>query len=158
MMLVSAPWLKDQQSSSGWPAMKRVIDGHAYNTETATSVHEYIENYDVHQRHQFGPEHPYAQQMFRTRHGKFFMVVRNEPYMNPATEEVDLRDRIELLEAERAMKWIEKRCNDKIDMYFEVPEAGDYSTSLTLRLDKLTEDPGKRRRRRPGDIHEHRSE
>lgn len=136
-MLVSAPWLNKQQPSSRWPAMKRVIDGNAYNTETASLVHEYVEDYDAHPRHQFGPEYPYVQQMFRTRYGKFFKVLRNEVYLNPATEEIDLRSRIEPLEAEQAMKWMEQHCNDKIETYFEVPEAADSSTTLTLRISKL---------------------
>ena len=123
-----------------WPSMKRVIDGKAYNTDTAQLIHEYSEDEDdtPHPRHPFGmAQYPYAVQMFRTRLGKFFLVIRNEPYKNPANDDVDLRDRIVPLERDDAIKWMEKHCNEKITDFVEVPEAGDPSTTLTLRLDKV---------------------
>jgi hypothetical protein len=80
---------------------------------------------------------PYAEQMFRTRFGKFFLVLRHEPYHNPANDDVDLRDRILPLEPDQAIKWMEKYCNEKITDYMDVPEAGEPSTTLTLRLDKV---------------------
>ena len=36
--------------------------------------------------------HPYAEQMYRARLGKFFLVLRNESYINPAIADGDLRD------------------------------------------------------------------
>jgi hypothetical protein len=123
--------------------MKRVIDGKAYNTETAQLIHEYLENDDdtPNPRHPFGmAQHPYAERLYRTRLGKFFLVLRHEPYINPAIQDggdLDLQDRIVPLEPEPAMKWMEKHCNEKITDFVEVPEAGEPSTTLTLRLDKV---------------------
>ena len=130
-------------SKSGWPSIKRVIDGKAYNTETAQLIHEYLEGEDdtPNPRHPFGmAQHPYAEQLYRTRLGKFFLVLRHEPYRNPAIQDggdLDLRDRIVPLEPEHAMKWMEKHCNEKITDFVELPEAGEPSTTLTLRLDKV---------------------
>ncbi len=125
--------------ASTWPSMKRVIDGKAYNTDTAQLVHEYVEDEDSpNPRHPYGMgQYPYAEQMFRTRLGKFFLVIRHEPYLNPANEDVDLRDRIVPLKQDDAIKWMEKHCNEKITDFVEVPEAGDPSSTLTLRLDKV---------------------
>lgn len=123
-----------------WPPLKQVIDGKAYNTATATLIYEYLESDDTvsGHRHPYGmEEYPYAEQMFRTRFGKFFLVIRNESSMNPAHNEIELKDRIIPLESDKAIKWMEKHCNDKIDQYVEVPEAGEPSTTLTLRLDKI---------------------
>ncbi len=118
--------------------LKRVIDGKAYNTETATLIHEedlpdVDANFDT-----FGPDSEHCVQLYRTRFGKFFLVERNEAFMNLATEEVDFRDSIYPLEQEDAMKWMEKYCNDKIERYLDVEEAGDSSTTLTLRMEKIT--------------------
>lgn len=126
--------------ASGWPPIKQVIDGKAYNTETASFIHEYIEadEDEAEPRHPFNmAQYPYAEQMFRTRFGKFFLILRNEPYRNPANDDVDLRDRAIPLEPEQAIKWMEKYCNAKIAEYVDVPEAGEPSTTLTLRLDKV---------------------
>ncbi len=125
-------------AASGWPPKKQVINGKAYNTQTATLIHEHIDNDDAHPRHPFGmAQFPYAEQLFRTRFGKFFLVLRNESYWNPAIDDSDLQDRIVPLEPEQAIKWIEKYCNEKISDYIDVPEAGEPSTTLTLRLDKV---------------------
>jgi predicted HicB family RNase H-like nuclease len=41
------------------------------------------------------------------------------------------------LETDHAIKWMEKHCNTKITDYVQVPEAGEPSTTLTLRLDTV---------------------
>ncbi len=121
-----------------WTPIKEVIDGKAYNTETANFIHEHLEDDEDDPHHPFDrDQHRYSEQMFRTRLGKFFLVLRNEPYNNPAIEEVDLRDRVIPLEPDQAIKWMEKHCSDKITDYVDIPEAGEPSTTLTLRLDKV---------------------
>ena len=110
-----------------WDAIKAVIDGKLYNTETATFIHEPSDDTAPNRR---------VEQMYRTRLGEFFLVVRNEQYWNPAIQEADLQDRIFPLEPEQAIKWMKKHCNDKITGHVDVPEAGESSTTLTLRLDK----------------------
>ena len=77
---------------SGRPSIKQVIDGKAYNTETANFIHEYIRDDDNDWPED--PRYPYSEQMFRTRFGKFFLVVRNESFFNPANDEADMRDRV----------------------------------------------------------------
>jgi hypothetical protein len=124
------------QANSDAPPMKQVIEGKAYNTATSKLIHEHSVDYDENQ-HNFGPEYPYTEQLFRTRFGKFFLVVHNEAYNNPAIDDIDLRNRIVPLETDHAVKWMEKHCNDKITDYVDVPEAGEPSTTLTLRLDKV---------------------
>ena len=119
-------------AAANWRPIKTVIDGKLYNTDTATFIHEaYDDNQDD------ADPHPKVEQMYRTRLGKFFLVLRNEQYWNPAIEDSDLQDRILPFEPEQAIKWMEKHCNEKITGQVEVPEAGEPSTTLTLRLDKV---------------------
>jgi hypothetical protein len=121
-----------------WQPVKRVIDGKAYNTETSSLLHEHLEDDEASPRHTFGmEEHPYAEQMYRTRLGKFFLVVRNVSYMNPAIDGVDLQDLVYPLDVELATKWMEKHCNSKLLEYVDVPDAGEPSSTLTLRIDKI---------------------
>lgn len=119
------------------PPLKRVLDGKSYNTETATLIHEHVEDDELVENGPHGPNpYPPYQQLYRTRFGKFFLVLRNESVWNHALEESDLQDRIVPVEIERAVKWMELHCNEKIDQFVDVPEAGDPSTTLTLRMDK----------------------
>lgn len=112
--------------------IKRVIEGKSYNTATATLVHEEeLPSNDV-----YGPEFDPCLQLYRTRFGKFFLVNRNESYWNHAINEGDMRDTITPLDYGQAIKWMEKFCNNKIEEFMEVAEAGDPSTTLTLRMDK----------------------
>ena len=122
-----------------WQPVKRVIAGKAYNTETSSLLHEHLEDDEASpHRHPFGmEEHPYAEQMYRNRLGKFFLVVRNESYMNPTIDNVDLQDHVYPLDVERATKWMEDHCNSKLFELLDVPEAGDPSSTLTLRIDKI---------------------
>jgi hypothetical protein len=117
---------------SKWPQLKMVIEGKLYRTETATLIHEACKD-DCDD----SDPNPRVEQMFRNRLGKFFLAIRNESYWNPAIEEADLQDRIFPLEPAEAINWMEKHCNDKITSFVEVPEAGEPSTTLTLRLDKV---------------------
>ena len=110
--------------------IKRVIDGKSYNSTTATLIHEE----DLSTRDD--DPHPHCLQLYRTRFGQFFMVERNEEFMNLAIDEVDLRDSICPMSQDVALKWMEKYCNANIEQFMEVPEAGDPSTTLTLRMDK----------------------
>lgn len=114
----------------GWKPMKKVIEGKVYSTESSTLIRE--EDF----REQDDDPHPFVQQMYRTRLGKFFLVHRNEKFFNGNIDDVDLQDRIIPLTQEQAVNWMEKYCNNKITDYVDVPEAGEPSTTLTLRLDK----------------------
>jgi len=111
--------------------IKRVIDGKSYNSTTATLIHdEDLSTKDD------DPAFPHCLQLYRTRFGQFFMVERNEEFLNHATDEGDRRDSIYPMSQDEALKWMEKYCNGKIEQFMEVPEAGDPSTTLTLRMDK----------------------
>jgi hypothetical protein len=117
--------------------LKRVIDGKSYNTDTATLLHEHVEEDELQENGPHGPNpYPFYQQLYRTRYGKFFLALRNESFLNHATGENDLLDRIVPVEIDRAVKWMELYCNEKIEQFVDVPEAGDPSTTLTLRMDK----------------------
>jgi hypothetical protein len=116
--------------------LKRVLDGKSYNTETATLIHEYVPD-DEQQDGPHGPNpNPSYQQLYRTRFGKFFLVLRNDSFWNHAIGDSDLQDIIVPIEIDRALKWMELYCNEKIEQFLEVPEAGEPSTTLTLRMDK----------------------
>jgi hypothetical protein len=116
--------------------LKRVLDGKSYNTETATLVHEHIAEDELQAGNPNGPNpNPSYQQLYRTRLGKFFFVLRNESFWNHAIAESDLQDRIVPIELDRAVKWMAEHCNEKIEQFIDVPEAGDTSATLTLRMD-----------------------
>ncbi|TDF62061.1 hypothetical protein [Cupriavidus sp. L7L] len=112
--------------------LKRVVDGKAYNTATAALIHEK----ELSPNDTYGPGYEHCLQLYRTRLGKFFLVERNEPYWNAVSGESDLRDHLFPMNQDQATKWMEEHCNDKIESYIDVPEAGDPSTTLTLRMDK----------------------
>jgi len=59
-----------------------------------------------------------------------------EKLRSALSEGIDLRDNFFPLDQDQAVNWMEKYCNEKIEKYLEVPEAGDPSTTLTLRMDK----------------------
>ena len=102
----------------GWKSMKKVIEGKVYSTESSTLIHE--ENFSEQEDH----PHPFVQQMYRTRLGKFFLVYRNEEFFNGNIDDVDRQDRIIPLTQEQAVNWMEKHCNEKITNYVQLPEAG----------------------------------
>lgn len=109
---------------------KEVIDGKAYNTATSTLIHEIVE---------WGVQplgHTEAKQLYKNRLGKWFFVVRNEQYRNPVNDNLDLRTRVVPLNQEDAAKWMEKYCPDKLLELLDVPEAGDPSATLSLRMSK----------------------
>lgn len=112
--------------------LKRVIDGKSYNTATSTLIH----HVELSTHETYGPGFEHCLQLYRTRFGKFFLVERNESYLNAASGESDLRDNLFPLDQDQALKWMEKHCNEKVEKYIDVPEAGDPSTTLTLRMDR----------------------
>jgi hypothetical protein len=113
---------------------KKIIDGKVYNTATSALIH--TADLAV-QNTIFDPdENPHCQQLYRTRLGKFFVVERNESYFNLANNELDLRDNIFPMTSVDAIKWMEDKCNEKIEQFVEVDEAGDPDTTLTLRISK----------------------
>ncbi|KLK91004.1 hypothetical protein AA309_22780 [Microvirga vignae] len=116
--------------SNGEKPIKKVINGKSFNTATSEMIHEecFAERDD--------DPYPYCEALYKTRYGAYFIVKYNEEYYNPHNEEIDLRDAIEPLPKEKAMAWLEKYNNKKIYDYFDVEEAGDEDTTLTLRMSK----------------------
>lgn len=109
---------------------KEVIDGRAYNTATSLLVHEIVER----EVQPFG--HAAATQLYKNRLGKWFFVMRNEVFPNPANDDADLRNRVVPLEQEDAVKWMEQNCPDKLLELLDVPEAADPSATISLRMPK----------------------
>jgi len=96
---------------------KRIIEGKAYNTATATCIHSEEDESGC-----------WVFELYRTRHGAFFTCVgdfeRGEASVKPLTDE-------------EAQKWLEDREVDAavIEEYFgEFPEAGAAESQITLRL------------------------
>jgi hypothetical protein len=96
---------------------KRIIDGRTYNTETAT----HLGHYDP-------AEFPYEEDLFKTRHGAYFLWKFN------ATS--DPEEEIEPLTPERAQTWMERYCTPEMveSEFGEMPEAGDPEARITLRI------------------------
>lgn len=109
---------------------KEVLLGRAYNTATSLLVHELL----VEDARPFGQTE--AIQLYKNRLGKWFLVVRNEVFLNPANDDQDLRDRVVPLEYESAMRWMEKNCPQKIQDFFDVPEAEERGVTVSLRMPK----------------------
>jgi hypothetical protein len=94
--------------------MRRIIDGVAYDTDTATFIA------------QGDHDHPMSQaswSLYQTRHGAFFEVVAGHDGVveewNPLSDE-------------QARRWLEANANYLIEKYFgAMPEAGDPSMRET---------------------------
>lgn len=99
--------------------MRRIIDGTAYDTETAELI-KMVEH----------PADPAdAAALYRTRNGAFFLWAQYvTPGHNVAVEIVPLTD-------EKAQKWLEENANKLVEQYFgEMPEGGAAERRLTLRI------------------------
>jgi predicted DNA binding CopG/RHH family protein len=100
--------------------MRRIIDGTAYDTETAELIVE-----------RGGYEHAPEElaQLYRTRNGAFFLWCRYvTPGLNVAVEIVPFED-------EKARKWLEDNANELVEKYFgEMPEGGAAERRMTLRI------------------------
>jgi predicted HicB family RNase H-like nuclease len=99
--------------------MRRIIEGTAYDTETAELVKRVWWD-DMEQETTI---------LYRTRHGAFFFYQR---YLTPND---DMKEEIDPCIDERAQKWLEKYGNELVEQYFgEMPEGGSAERRLTLRM------------------------
>lgn len=69
---------------------KTVHDGEPLNTATATVIHEELVNYND----AYEPGFEHCRQLCLTPNGTWFLMVRNEPFLNTAIKGPDLRDYI----------------------------------------------------------------
>lgn len=102
--------------------VKRVINGKAYNTDTATRIDD-----NLHTAHP-GDVPEVAKILYRTKHATFFLVISNQ-YIE--------RDDIKPLSEEEARKWCENNNTDLdvMERHFgEFPEAGVSEMRTTLRM------------------------
>ncbi len=104
---------------------KRIIDGQTYNTETATLVAGYDDDYDGH------PVGSGAY-LFQTRFGAFFVY---EDRWGFSDDDYEI---IKPLSPAEAQTWLEQRHPTEpelIERYFgEMPEAGADEVKFTLRM------------------------
>jgi len=97
-------------------AMKRIIDGQTYNTETATEI--FVGSGHFQSSGWWG--------LYQTRAGAFFTIVVNH----------DGEDVLEFgpVSDEEAQKLLEKHANHLVEKYFDVIEGGSAERRLTIRL------------------------
>jgi HicB family len=102
---------------------KRIIDGKTYNTETATRIEGWDEEY-------YGIT--YGLYLYQTRFGAFF-----EFKFSDGQDEEDYETIIPL-SADDARRWLEKHFPQNTDifekLFGEMPEAGSGEIKFTLRL------------------------
>ena len=99
--------------------MRRIIDGTAYDTETAELIKMV--------QHRGNPEE--AEVLYRTRNGAFFLWAQYPtPGYGVAVDIFPFTD-------EKAQKWLEDNANELVEQYFgEMPEGGAAERRLTLRI------------------------
>jgi hypothetical protein len=100
--------------------MRRVIDGTAYDTETAEKIRQVGFN-DA-----FPDE---GEVLYRTRNGAFFLWAQYvTPGYNVAVDIIPLSE-------EKTQRWMEQYANELVEKYFgEMPEGGAAERRMTLRL------------------------
>ena len=110
--------------------MRQIINGTAYDTETAELVKQV----------QFDPEGEQVNRLYRTRHGAFFFHPR---YVSTVVDPDNWEEKHQVLNEdklipctdERAREWLEKYDQGLVEQYFgEVPEAGSGEKRFTLRM------------------------
>ena len=101
--------------------MRRIIDGTAYDTETAALIKNVQGHPDV------APEQSIT--LYQTRNGAFFLWARYlTPGYNVAVEIVPLAD-------DKAQQWLEDHANELVEQYFgSMPEGGAAERRITLRV------------------------
>jgi hypothetical protein len=111
--------------------MRRIMNGAAYDTETAELVKEAHWEAD-------GVYGDRVHRLYRTRHGAFFFYRRYEGMIgDPDTgeEEQVLSETLSPCTDEHAREWLEKYADNLVEQYFgEMPEAGAAERRFTLRM------------------------
>ena len=111
--------------------VKRVIEGKAYNTATAELVYHTTGNDPI--MYEFGDDYwPDEQELYRSRKGGFFILKRDMVFIG---EEVGVyyEDVITPCTPDDAQEWLEKYCNEKVEDFFDIEEAGSGETTIALR-------------------------
>jgi len=123
--------------------VKRVIDGEAYNTATAVLIFHTIGKSEPIQIHGWGVYYPDESELYRTRHGAFFLLKR-DVHVN-YHDDHGFEDNIEPISDKKAMLWMEEYCQELIEDYFgEVPEAGAKEVRISLRVPSFLEGKAKK--------------
>jgi len=101
--------------------MRKIIDGTAYDTETAALIKT------THGHPEIAPEE--VATLYQTRNGAFFLWSQ---YVTPS---YDVAVGIFPLTDGKAQKWLEDHANELVEQYFgEMPEGGAAERRLTLRI------------------------
>jgi hypothetical protein len=106
--------------------MRRIINGTAYDTETAERI----------------KERPLSEEetsiLYRNRHGEFFLYLAvYEWYFDHdrQQEEAYIKEALVPYTKERAQEWLEEHGNELVEQYFgEMPEGGSTERRFTLRM------------------------
>jgi hypothetical protein len=112
-------------------AIKRIIDGKTYNTETATEIAAWTESPD---------EYPLTigERLYRNRYGAFF--IHGYQTDGPDGPEEDITP----LTPEEAKAWLVKHRSYDVDLiesvFGKIPEAGSGESKLTLRVPDILRD------------------
>jgi len=109
--------------------VRQIIDGTAYDTETAELIKQVWWD-DMEQETDI---------LYRTRQGAFFFYGRYlETWKDPDDREREcwaMKERNVPCDDERARKWLEKYANELVEQYFgEMPEGGSAERRFTLRM------------------------
>jgi predicted DNA binding CopG/RHH family protein len=99
--------------------VRRIIDGTAYDTETAALIEKIWGQSDNGE----------AAALYQTRNGAFFLWIQYlTPGYNIAVEITPLTD-------EKAQKWLEDNANELVEQYFgKMPDGGAAERRFTLRI------------------------
>ena len=113
--------------------VKRVIGGKAFNTATAELIHHTIGNTEV--MYDFGGEYyDDEQELYRTRHGAYFILQRDKFSYVGGEIGHDFEDQITPCSPDEAKKWLETYGNEMVEDFFDVQEAGSSETVISLRI------------------------
>ena len=114
--------------------VKMVINGKAYNTATATLVF-YTKGEEDPIDTGSGLYLPGAFELYRNRHGAFFIVKRDMHRNDFHNDNYFFEDEIRPISDKEALGYMEKFCQDEIEYFFpETPEAGDKEVRVALRM------------------------
>jgi len=122
--------------------VKIVINGKAYNTATASLVF-YTKGEEEPIDTGSGLYLPGAFELYRNRHGAFF-IVRRDVHRN-YNDDYGFEDEIRPILDKEALGLMEKYCQHEIEYYFgEMPEAGDSEIRVALRLPHFLNEKAKK--------------
>jgi len=128
-------------SFSDIPAIKRVIDGVAYNTETSTLINRRHTGADPVTMTEHGPKPvPRAEELYRNRSGKLFFVYRQMPIFDVVQNQYVLRDELRPVARDEAAAWLNEHFPDSRDafllnMKFGKAPLANAEAMMSLRID-----------------------